>query len=92
MQEDVLNELRNLIDALDDEIIHKISKRHQISKMVGEFKQKHNMAVTDNTREQWLHEYHHQLSEKYNIPAEFVDELFELIIVQSKKLQKTILT
>ena len=88
MHDTTIINLRNIIDRLDDEIIANIAKRHQVSKQIGEYKKVHHIEVLDKTREQKLHEYHLKLSQKYKIPQEFVDEIFALIVIQSRSIQE----
>ncbi len=87
MENTPIAHLRNIIDNLDDEIIAAIAKRHQVSKQIGEYKKRHGIDVLDKSREQMLHDYHVQLSKKYNISAQFVETIFDLIVSQSRSIQ-----
>ncbi len=87
MENTPIAHLRHVIDSLDDEIIAAIAKRHKISKQIGEYKKLHSIDVLDKNREQYLHDYHIELSKKYNISAQFVEAIFELIVSQSRTIQ-----
>ena len=88
MAEELLLELRRLIDAVDEEIVACIARRHELAKTVGKYKEEHNLSVIDEDRELWLKDYHHALSCKYDISGEFIAKLFKLIISQSRQLQQ----
>jgi chorismate mutase len=45
-----LEELRDLIDQLDDEIMLKLASRMAIAERIGEFKQEHNIAILQPER------------------------------------------
>ena len=45
-----LEELRDLIDQLDDEIIQKLASRMEIAERIGDFKQVHNIAILQPER------------------------------------------
>jgi chorismate mutase len=83
-----LEQLRAQIDQLDKEIIEKIAQRQRVVEEVRGFKQQHNTPVFDAKREEWLHEYHAKLSETYNVSIEFIQRLFNLIMDESKRIQK----
>jgi len=86
MQE--LENLRKIIDVLDDEIISLISERQVVSERIGKLKSELKIAVLDKAREEYLQDYHKELSEKYSVSPEFVVELFELIFTESRKTQE----
>jgi chorismate mutase len=88
MQE--LDELRKIIDVLDEEIISLIFERNIVSQKIGAFKLKNNMLVLDKNREEFLINYHKDLSLKYDISSEFVAKLFDLIMSDSRKTQECI--
>lgn len=86
MQE--LENLRKIIDVLDDEIISLISERQLISAQIGKLKKDIKIAVFDPKREEYLQAYHKELSEKYSVSPEFVVQIFELIFMESRKTQE----
>lgn len=85
-----LEELRLQIDSLDKEIIEKIAKRQRIVEEVRKFKLKHNIEVFDKVREEYLHEYHAKLSKTYDVSITFIQQLFDLIMEESKRVQRGI--
>jgi chorismate mutase len=86
MQE--LDNLRQTIDKLDTELIELLAKRQQIAINIGQLKAQHGIAVYDEEREKWLHDYHTSVCRKYNISPELIANIFEVIIDWSRKLQQ----
>lgn len=83
-----LQNLRKIIDVLDDEIISLISERQSISDRIGKLKHEMGLDVFNHSREEFLKQYHSELSEKYGVSENFVLELFDLIITESRRIQK----
>lgn len=83
-----LETLRQQIDALDGEIITNVAKRMQLAKKVGEYKIKHNLAVYDKDREDYLEKYYIQLSKEHAIPDSLIRKVFAVIISASRELQE----
>lgn len=82
-----LDELRAQIDQLDEEIIAKMSERQKIVEAVRAYKQQRNIAVFDPKREEYLEIYHTRLSKQYKVSIEFINNLFKLIMDESKRIQ-----
>ncbi|MBO4252022.1 MAG: chorismate mutase, partial [Clostridia bacterium] len=84
-----LNEIRNKIDGLDDEIIKLYLKRMELVKEVAASKAKSGKTVADDSRER---EIIFRLSKK--APEElkmFVKELYETVFFTSRAYQSTLL-
>lgn len=88
MQE--LEHLRAEIDAIDTEILRLLAKRQSVVTHVGEFKQKNRIQVFDAAREEYLHQFHYQLSVKFNLSFDFIKALFEMIMAESRRTQQQI--
>ncbi|MCC2645432.1 MAG: pheA [Burkholderiales bacterium] len=84
---DELVNLRKIIDVLDDEIISLIAERQEVVVRVGKVKALKKIAVLDSKREELLKQQHAELAKKYNLSAEFVTRLFEIILEESRKTQ-----
>jgi len=82
-----LKNLRKIIDVLDDEILALIAERQEIVERIGKLKSKQNLAVLDQNREEYLKQYHLELSTKHDLSSEFVINLFEIIMAESRKVQ-----
>ncbi|RTL11654.1 MAG: hypothetical protein EKK54_06860 [Neisseriaceae bacterium] len=80
--------LRKQILEVDAEIIALVALRQQISKKIGEYKKEHNLPVLDTAREALLHEFHGMKSVEHGISPELVTNVFNLLIEESRKVQK----
>ena len=80
--------LRKVINQLDETIIASIAKRHEVSRQIGIYKEQQGIVVYDKKREDELHVYYASLSKKYGVDKDFVIEIFDLIIQQSRNIQK----
>ena len=83
-----LEQLRAQIDKIDTQLLDLLAKRQLVVKQVGEYKQQNNIAVFDAKREEYLHQFHQHLGEKYNLSFEFIRNLFEMIMQESKRTQR----
>lgn len=83
-----LQQLRDQIDRLDDELIALLAQRQAIVRAVAEYKVTHGLQVHDAAREHYLHDLHQQLSVKHGVSFSFLKSLFAMIITESKRLQE----
>jgi chorismate mutase len=83
-----LEGLRKQIDEIDALIIENLAKRQELSKQIGQLKSNHSKDIVDPLREETLFAHYRILSERYQIQANFIKDLFKLIIAHSKKVQK----
>lgn len=84
-----LNEIRNQINSIDDELIELYKKRMALCKEVGELKKESGKSVNDGLREK---EIVYRLSQK--TPEElrlYVKELYETIFYTSKSYQSKLI-
>lgn len=84
LNNELLN-LRNHIDQIDKDLILLIAERFRTAKSIGKIKSKINLEVSDIIRE-------NELIQKLSvidpiISKEFVNQLWSLIITESKKIQ-----
>jgi chorismate mutase len=82
-----LDELRLVINHLDESIVSSIARRQHISSLIGRLKQQSQVAIYDEEREQKLKSYHADLANKYELDLEMINQIFELIIRQSRQIQ-----
>lgn len=85
-----LSEIRNKIDALDDELVKIFLERMRLSSLVAEEKAKTGKAVFDPQREK---EIINKLTENLDDEmSEYVTELYNSIFEMSKKRQNKIIS
>ena len=78
--------LRQKIDKLDENIIHLLKKRMQISKEVGRLKEELQLPVEDKTREQEIIDRLIQQTGK-NLSEEQLMRIFTAVFTSSKQVQ-----
>ena len=84
-----LKDYREQIDEIDREIVALLTKRLGIVKSIADYKKKNNLQVLDKKREKVVLEEKLNLAQKNNLDEEFVVDIFEKIMEQSKKIQNT---
>ena len=80
-------ELRQQIDAIDEEVIRLLKKRMGISKEVGKLKEELHIPVEDKGREE---EIIHRLTQQagQNLTEEQLIRIFTAVFKSSKQVQK----
>ncbi len=87
MPEIQIEELRDQIDAIDEQIIKLLARRFGIARKVGEFKRKHNLQVEDRSREQAIVD---RLAEHSSDPLtrQQITRIFTEIFSAAKEVQR----
>ncbi len=83
-----IDSLRQQIDQIDQEIIEKIAERFQITRKIGLLKKRDHAQIHDQFREKKLKSLHNQLAKQMKIKVDFISEIFDLILIEAKKIQK----
>lgn len=86
MKESIEN-LRNEINNIDDQILFLISKRFEISKLIGKIKAKNNIPIFQKNRELFIMNKIKIQSEKYKLNEKIFKKIYEVILKQSSELQ-----
>ena len=89
MKESIEN-LRNEIDKIDDEILFLLSRRYEISKMIGKIKKEKSISVFQKDREAFIMEKIKLQAEKYGLNQEIFKKIYEVILKQSCEIQSEI--
>jgi chorismate mutase len=74
-----LDDLRQEIDALDDQMLQILARRFAVVRAVGHYKQAHGLPPLDEQRWQALLKEGLSQAELLNLPPDFITELYELI-------------
>ncbi len=82
--------LRQKIEAVDRGIIEGLAKRQLLVKIIAQEKQKTHLNVSDRIRELELQRLRQELAHKYDLDLEFIEKIYQLIIRESRKIQKRI--
>ncbi|WP_455646027.1 chorismate mutase [Methanosphaera sp.] len=86
--ENLLNESRDKIDALDEQILNLIIERTSLSYDIAKSKQSLNKDLFDSAREDIIHEKLYKQLAEVEINKEKVIEIFDLLATISKEEQK----
>lgn len=82
-----LQNLRLIINKLDDLIIQSVARRMAVSRTVGTVKKLYGMKIKDSKREKQLQALHKKLAKKHNITYSTLEKIFRLIMDESKRVQ-----
>ena len=76
--------LRGELNKIDEELGELLIRRFQISKEIGDHKRENNIDFEDLGRER---EVIDDKIKRFNLPGDFVEELFKVIFKHSKLIQ-----
>ncbi len=88
MKTKTITQLRSVIDALDENIIHLIAQRLSIGKKIGAFKHKNSISIDDQQRERQVVDRILATAKRRGIPSLFIKKLFAEIIKETKNKQQ----
>lgn len=83
----VMSHLRSIIDCIDSQLLELLFLRMSCSKMVGAYKKTKNLPIFDPKREIILVDKVLKISHN-KLNPDFVKSLYDLILEESKRLQK----
>lgn len=83
-----LQNLRLIINKLDDLIIQSVARRMAVSRTVGALKKLHGLKIKDSKREKELQALHKKLAREHGITYPTLRKIFDLIMKESKRIQK----
>ncbi len=83
-----IQDLRTEIDFLDRQLIKILFERFQVVTAIAKYKAENNLPVNDDNRVKSIMKKHAELAKEYNLPEEFINELFTLIISACTKHQE----
>ena len=84
---DKLDELRNSIDDVDEELIHVLKKRAQIIEEIGVYKKEHNITIFQLDRWQEILRTRAQLAQKLGLSPNHVEKICQLLHEESIRIQ-----
>jgi chorismate mutase len=84
---DKLEELRNSIDDVDEELIHVLKKRAQIIEEIGVYKKEHNITIFQLDRWQEILRTRAQLAQKLGLSPIHVEKICQLLHEESIRIQ-----
>lgn len=84
---DRLQELRDLIDQLDEEIAQKLGTRMDIAERIGDHKREHNVAILQPERWERIMQRQLRLATELGLSREFVQEFMDAVHRESIRRQ-----
>ena len=87
----LLEESRNRIDEIDNELFDLISQRTSLAKDIVLAKDYLGMPIYDKTREAIVHEKIERLSQEKGLDVDIIDQIVNMLTILSKNEQKEIL-
>lgn len=88
---DKLQQLRNMIDEIDDELINVLKKRNQVIEQIGTYKKEHNITIFQLERWQEILRTRAQWAEKLGISRIHIERLCQLLHEESIKIQNDVM-
>ncbi|MCL2413182.1 MAG: bifunctional 3-deoxy-7-phosphoheptulonate synthase/chorismate mutase type II [Bacteroidales bacterium] len=82
-----LEQMRAIIDDLDEELIATLAKRMKIVEKIGEYKHEHNVSTLQMERWKKLLENRLNFGSKHNLNEEFLVALLNVIHAESLRIQ-----
>lgn len=87
MMNQKISKLRKKIDKIDSQILELLSERFETAYEIGIIKREEEKKITDKSRENEIIAKLNKLGLAH-IRYEFIEELFNLIFTESKRIQK----
>lgn len=87
---DELQEHRDLIDRLDEEILQKLASRMEIAERIGHFKQAHNIAILQPERWQRIMQAMHAFGKDLGLSPKFIQALMDAVHDESIRKQNEV--
>jgi len=86
-----LEQLRSIIDDLDEELINKFSSRMSIIQKIGQYKQENNVTILQ--LERWEHVLKNRsfLADKVGLSDEFIKRMLALVHQESIRVQTQVM-
>ena len=86
-----LNELRDKIDKLDDQLLELLARRMRVSRDIGQYKKEHNMPVLQAQRYEELLDKRARQAVQMGMDREFMRSVLQAIHEESVRQQMEVL-
>lgn len=83
-----IEKCRGEIDKLNEQIIDLLGQRMLLAKKVGELKKELGLQIRDYEREHQVITNMRERAKLHDLPEEYVEQIFELIMKASRKEQR----
>lgn len=86
-----LEELRSIIDELDDELVQKLSARLSVAEKIGEYKRDNNVTILQLERWEQIMRKQLNLGSKMELSEEFINDFMNAIHKESIRRQEGVM-
>ena len=86
-----LEQLRNVIDEIDDELLSILKKRNQIIEKIGGYKKEHHITIFQLQRWQHILKTRAQWAEKIGLNRSYIEKICQLLHDESIKVQNGVM-
>ena len=86
-----LEQLRSVIDELDEELINKFSSRMSIIQKIGEYKHENNVTILQLERWEQILKNRSFLADKVGLSDDFIKKMLELVHQESIRVQTQVM-
>ncbi|MDG1477802.1 MAG: chorismate mutase [Vicingaceae bacterium] len=86
-----LEQLRSIIDELDEELINKFSSRMSIIQKIGEYKHENNVTILQLERWEQILKNRSFLADKVGLSDDFIKKMLELVHQESIRVQTQVM-
>lgn len=83
-----IEQLREQIRNIDHDMIRNLARRQSLCKKIAPLKKKAGKPILDPDQEQKNFKYYEVLSKKYDTDFELIKRLFQLIIINARRIQQ----
>ena len=86
-----LNKLRSNIDSIDNQLIHLLANRMNVSRAIGEYKKLHQIQIVQSKRYDELLNHLCEQGFEVGLTAQFVTDIMNIIHKESIKQQNFVI-
>ena len=86
-----IGRLRDVIDEIDGDLVDKIAQRMELSEEIAKIKAEHGLPIYVPWREQEILDKRREWGLGHGLSQEFIRDLFELIMSESKRRQRELI-
>ncbi len=86
-----LNELRKIIDEIDDELLNVLKKRIQIIEEIGSYKKEHQLTIFQLERWQEILRTRGQWADKLGLSRQHIEKICQLLHEESMRVQNSLM-
>lgn len=88
---DKLTQFRNMIDAVDDELMNVLKKRMQIIEQIGAYKKEQHITIFQLERWQEIIRTRQQWANQLGLPNEYIEKICQLLHEESIRIQTEVM-